>query len=201
MGRLTTLGGSAVGAVDEAGPSASAPARRAAPSLRGVIREDWRNHGRSIVHPGLHALVAYRVGHWRLTAPRWLRLPVGVFYTFVDKVVIRGVYGVEIADEAVIGRRVRIGHHQSVQIPAFCVVGDDCLIRHNVTIGFASAEAPRDAVPTIGARVEIGPGSHLLGPIAIGDDVRIGPNSIVTVDVPAGATVFAAPARVMKRTR
>ncbi|ONH27815.1 serine O-acetyltransferase [Pseudofrankia asymbiotica] len=175
------------------------PGSAAGPSLGALIREDWINHGRSFVHPGLHALVAYRVGHWRLTAPAWLRSPVGILYKLVNEIVIRGLYGVEIADEAVIGRRVRIGHHQAVQIPAFCVLGDDCLIRHNVTIGFASGTASRDAVPAIGARVEIGPGSHLLGPIEIGDDVRIGPNSIVTVDVPAGATVFAAPARVMKR--
>ncbi|OHV56455.1 MULTISPECIES: serine O-acetyltransferase [unclassified Pseudofrankia] len=181
------------------GTGAPEPGPAAGPSLGALIREDWINHGRSFVHPGLHALVAYRVGHWRLTAPVRLRSPVGIIYKLVNELVIRSLYGVEIADEAVIGRRVRIGHHQAVQIPAFCVVGDDCLIRHNVTIGFASGQAPRDAVPAIGARVEIGPGSHLLGPIAIGDDVRIGPNSIVTVDVPAGATVFAAPARVMKR--
>jgi serine O-acetyltransferase len=197
MGTQTGRGRFATATVD--GSGASEPGAAAKPSLGALIGEDWRNHGRSLVHPGLHALVVYRVGHWRLTGPAWLRSPVSIIYKLVNELVIRALYGVEIADEAVIGRRVRIGHHQAVQIPAFCVLGDDCLIRHNVTIGFASAEASRDAVPTIGARVEIGPGSHLLGPITIGDDVRIGPNSIVTVDVPAGATVFAAPARVMRR--
>ncbi|MBL7497824.1 serine acetyltransferase [Frankia sp. CNm7] len=168
-------------------------------TLGPLVREDWVNHDRSFVHPGLHALVVYRVGHWRLTAPSWLRPPVGVLYKLVNRLLIRNVYGTEISDEAAIGRRVRIGHHQAVQIPAFCAIGDDCILRHNVTIGFTSTSAPREAVPTIGARVEIGPGSHLLGPITIGDDVKIGPNSIVTMDVPAGATVFAAPARVMRR--
>jgi serine O-acetyltransferase len=150
------------------------------------------------VHPGLHALAVYRIGHWRLTAPRWLRTPVTIFYKAVESLLIRNVYGVEIGDEAVIGRRVKIGHHQCVQIPSLCVIGDDALLRHNITIGFNRSDAPRDAVPKIGRRVSVGPGSYLLGPITIGDDVTIGPACVVTVDVPAGATVFAAPARVMK---
>jgi len=198
MGKETDCGHYAAQTDGRAGPDEPTSATRGT-TLGTLIWEDWVTHGRSFVHPGLHALVVYRVGHWRLSAPAWLRRPVGIAYKIVNELLVRNVYGVEIADEAVIGRRVRMGHHQALQIPAFCVLGDDCILRHNVTIGFASTDAPREAVPVIGARVEIGPGSHLLGPITIGDEVRIGPNSIVTMDVPAGATVFAAPARVLKR--
>ena len=52
--------------------------------------------------------------------------------------------------------------------------------------------------PTIGDRVFIGTGAKLLGPITIGDDVRIGANAVVIDDVPAGATVVGAPARVVR---
>jgi serine O-acetyltransferase len=150
------------------------------------------------VHPGFHVLVVYRIGHWRLTAPWWLRLPATAWYKIANNLVIRNLYGTEIGDEAIIGRRVRIGHHQTIHIPSFCVIGDDSSIRHNVTIGFTRDGAPRDAVPKIGRRVAINPGACILGPITIGDDATIGPASIVTVNVPAGATVFAAPARIMQ---
>ncbi|WP_396230877.1 hypothetical protein [Frankia sp. EI5c] len=83
-------------------------------------------------------------------------------------------------------------------IPRHCVIGDDTIIRHGVTIGYVGMTAPPEDVPKIGARVDIAPGVHLIGPITIGDDVRIGPGSIVTTDVPAGSTVFAAPARIMR---
>jgi serine O-acetyltransferase len=152
------------------------------------------------LHPGLHALVVYRFGHWRLGKPMWLRLPVTIWYKIVNGLLIRNLYGVEIGDEAFIGRRVRLGHHQTVHIPSFCVIGDDSILRHNITIGFTKGGVPRDAVPRIGRRVSIGPGAYLLGPITVGDDAVIGPASMVTMNVPAGSTVFAAPARIMKPT-
>jgi serine O-acetyltransferase len=130
--------------------------------------------------------------------PQPLRLIVTVLYKFVNNLVIRNLYGVEIGDEAIIGRRVLIGHHQALHVPSFCVIGDDSTLRHNVTIGFTGGGVPRDAVPKIGRRVAVSPGAFLLGPITIGDDAVIGPGSIVTMNVPAGATVFAAPARIMR---
>jgi serine O-acetyltransferase len=43
----------------------------------------------------------------------------------------------------------------------------------------------------------IGAGAKVLGPIEIGDDVRIGSNSVVLKDVPAGSTVVGVPGRVV----
>ena len=43
----------------------------------------------------------------------------------------------------------------------------------------------------------IGAGAKVLGPILIGDDVRIGSNAVVLKDVPAGATVVGVPGRVV----
>ena len=54
--------------------------------------------------------------------------------------------------------------------------------------------------PTIGDRVVIGTGAKVRGPITIGDDVRIGANSVVIDDVPTGATVVGTPARVVHET-
>jgi len=44
--------------------------------------------------------------------------------------------------------------------------------------------------------VMIGAGAKLIGNITIGDDVKIGANSVVTKNIPNGATAFGIPARV-----
>ena len=51
--------------------------------------------------------------------------------------------------------------------------------------------------PTIGEGARIGTGAKILGQITIGDGVKVGANSVVLADVPDGATVVGAPARVL----
>lgn len=171
----------------------------ATPSLRELLREDVKAQGGSWVSPSLHAFVVYRIGHWALSQPQPIRTLVSVPIKLVNLLLIRNVYGTEIWPEAIIGRRVQLGHHQAVHIPSFCVIGDDTLLRHNLTIGYSRKDSPRESVPTIGRRVEIGTGATIIGPITIGDDVIIGPHALVTTDVPAGATVFSPPARILKK--
>jgi serine O-acetyltransferase len=163
-----------------------------------LVREDFERHSRSLVHPGLHALLVHRVGHWGLSQPAPVRRAVKVAHRLVNRLVIQNLYGTEIADEAVIGRRVAIGHHQAVQIPAFAVIGDDSTLRSGITMGFTNGDGRREAVPHVGRDVSIGPGAVLLGAITIGDGASIGPNAVVSTDVPAGASAFAPPARVLK---
>ena len=49
----------------------------------------------------------------------------------------------------------------------------------------------------IGNRVEIGPGVCIVGDIKVGDGAFIGPNTVVTDDVPPGATVLGNPGRLV----
>ncbi|WP_230202784.1 serine O-acetyltransferase [Parafrankia discariae] len=189
-----------------AGPAAAGPVagpavagERGGPlSLRAQLREDRDVHYGSRLHPGYQALAVHRFGRWCRERGGLVGRFGMIAFRAVNNIVIRNLHGTEISVDASIGRRVLIGHHQAVMIPRHCVIGDDTIVRHGVTIGYASTDAPPDAVPRIGARVDIAPGAHLIGPIVIGDDVKIGPGSIVTTDVPAGATVFAAPARIMR---
>ncbi len=105
-----------------------------------------------------------------------------------------------------IGRYVTIGErpffaHGEVVIDGRVVIGDDCALSPWVTIGLSGRRKfGFDARgPIIGNRVFIGTGAKVLGPITIGDDVRIGANSVVIDDVPSGATVVGAPARIVHR--
>ncbi len=166
--------------------------------LREILKEDLRRHYSSLAHPGFHVLAVYRIGQWRLGLRGPLRSAVTVFYKVVNNLVIRNLYGVELSEQARIGRRVHIGHTQTILIPPHCEIGDDCTLRHNLTIGYAGGASQPGDVAKVGARVELAPGVHLIGRITIGDDAKIGPGSIVMTDVPPGSTVFAAPARVMR---
>ncbi len=166
--------------------------------LHVLVREDFQRHGRSLVHPGMHAMLVYRVGHWGLGQRPALRLAVKIAHRLVNRLIIQNLYGMEVSDEAYLGRRVNFAHHVGVQIPAFSVIGDDSVLRHNVTLGFTGTERSRQDVPSLGRRVQVGAGAILLGRIRVGDDARIGPHALVTVDVPAGATAFSPPARILR---
>ncbi len=103
-----------------------------------------------------------------------------------------------------IGRKVEIGPglvipHGHVVIDGPVVIGNDCVINPWVTIGLSGSRRygfDRRG-PVIGDRVHVGTGAKVLGPITVGDDVRIGANAVVIDDVPAGATVVGAPARIV----
>jgi serine O-acetyltransferase len=166
--------------------------------LKELIKEDFERHYRSWGRPGLHAIVVYRIGRWARTQPQPVRLLVSLLHRVLNVTVIRNLYGTELSVDAVLGRRVLIGHHQGLQVPARCIVGDGSVLRHNVTIGFGGSDDHPDDVPHIGRNVKLGAGCVLMGPIAIGDRAKIGPNAVVQTNVPADAVVFQPPARIMK---
>jgi serine O-acetyltransferase len=50
--------------------------------------------------------------------------------------------------------------------------------------------------PKLGNAVEIGCGAAIIGGITVGDHVRIGPNAVVTTNIPGGVAVLAPDSRV-----
>jgi serine O-acetyltransferase len=96
--------------------------------------------------------------------------------------------GIEIHPGAKIGRRCFIDHGMGVVIGETCVIGDDVLIYHGVTLGAVSTEKKKRH-PIIENNVIIGAGATVLGNITIGKAAKIGAGAIVVKDVPPGATV------------
>lgn len=77
-------------------------------------------------------------------------------------------------------------------------IGDNCIIFHNVTIGGTGNHTGKRH-PTIGNNVCIGTGATLLGPINVGNNVRIGARAVIIMrDVPSNSTIIDSPARVVK---
>jgi serine acetyltransferase len=57
---------------------------------------------------------------------------------------------------------------------------------------------PRPATrPTVGDGVSIGAGAKVLGGIVLGDNCRVGANSVVLSDLPPGCLAVGVPARVI----
>ena len=56
----------------------------------------------------------------------------------------------------------------------------------------------RGGVPTIGDNVEINAGVIIIGPVHIGNYVRIGANAVVIHDIPDNCTAVGIPAKVVK---
>lgn len=140
-------------------------------------------------YPGFHAVRMHRLSHklWR----NGLRWPA----RFLSHLA-RWFTGIEIHPGARIGRRFFIDHGMGVVIGETAEIGDDCTLYHGVTLGGTSWEKGKRH-PTLGRDVVIGAGAKVLGPITIGNDSRIGSNSVVLKDVPAGATVVGIPGRVV----
>lgn len=140
-------------------------------------------------YPGVHAVLFHRVSHslW-MRGFKWLaRLLSNV---------ARLVTGIEIHPGARLGRRFFIDHGMGVVIGETAVVGDGCTLYHGVTLGGISWNKGKRH-PTLGRDVVVGAGAKVLGPIEIGDGVRIGSNSVVVKPVAAGATVVGVPGHVV----
>jgi len=159
------------------------------------ILEDFDANGRDITRCGFQAIAAYRFGVWILGLPRVVRLLLLPFYA-VMYLWVRNIYGIEISYRARIGRRFRIAHQGGIVIHPCAQIGDDCLIRHNVTIG-ATGAGPWTDAPILGNGVEVGCGATILGKIRIGDCARIGPQALVLRNVPAGGMAVSEPARIL----
>jgi len=140
-------------------------------------------------YPGVHAILAHRLSH-RLWRTGW-RFPAR-FLSFLG----RTLTNVDIHPGATIGRRFFIDHGAGVVIGETAEVGDDVTLYHGVTLGGTSWNKGKRH-PTLADGVVVGAGAKILGPISIGERVRVGANSVVVKDVPADRTVVGVPGRIV----
>jgi serine O-acetyltransferase len=144
-----------------------------------------------LLYPGVKALALYRLAHslWRAEVP---------FLPRLISEIARFLTGIEIHPGAEIGARLVIDHGMGVVIGETAVIGDDVVLYQAVTLGGVSL-AREKRHPTVGHRVVVGAGAKILGDIEIGDDCRIGANSVVLQSVPRGSTVVGIPAKTVSR--
>ena len=144
-----------------------------------------------LLYPGYHAILFHRIAHalYRINL---------YFLARLISQLARALTGIEIHPGAQIGKRLFIDHGMGVVIGETAIIGDDCLIYHQVTLGGMSAKNEKRH-PTLGNNVMVGTGAKVLGNIHIGDNVKIGANCIVIKDVEAGKTIIGVPGEILTR--
>lgn len=131
-------------------------------------------------------------------------------------------YGCEIGDGSKIGAFVeiqkgaKIGKNCKISSHTFICegveIGDEVFVGHNVSFindkfpaatnpdGSPQTEADWKCIPTkVQRRASIGTSATILCGVTIGEGAIVGAGSVVTKDVPPGATVAGVPARILRR--
>ena len=144
-------------------------------------------------YPGIWALAWYRVAHrlYKSNFKRIARMLMGIAQMLTN---------IDIHPAATIGKRVFIDHGTGVVIGETAIIEDDVLIYQGVTLGGVSL-SPGKRHPTIKKGAVIGAGAKVLGNIVIGENAKIGANSVVVKPVPDCSTAIGIPAHVIEKGR
>jgi len=142
-----------------------------------------------LTYSGLHALWFYRIAHFFFKR-KWY------FIARAISQIARFFTGIEIHPGAKIGRRFFIDHGAGVVIGETCIIGDDVTLYQGVTLGGTGKEKGKRH-PTLKNGVLVATGAKVLGSITIGDNAKIGANSVVLKDVPDDSTVVGIPGKIV----
>ena len=143
-----------------------------------------------LLYPGFHILVYHRVAHWlyehkHFFLARWVSQHG------------RHKTGIEIHPGAKIGKCLFIDHGMGIVFGETTEIGDNCTIYHGVTLGGTGKDKGKRH-PTLGDNVMVGAGAKVLGPINIGNNVKVAANAVVLKDIPDNCTAVGVPARIAR---
>ncbi len=161
--------------------------------IKAIYKNDPAAKGiQFVLYPGLHAIVMHRY----ISNPLYkIKLR---FFARLFSQISRFLTGIEIHPGATIGKGLCIDHGSAIVIGETAVIGNNCVLFHNVTLGGTGKHFGKRH-PTIGNNVLIGTGATLLGPITVGDNVKVGAEAVVIMhDIPSNCTVVGAPGKVVK---
>ncbi|MBO7156685.1 MAG: serine acetyltransferase, partial [Clostridia bacterium] len=108
------------------------------------------------------------------------------------------ITGIEIHPAATLGEGVFIDHGAGVVIGETTEIGNNVTIYQGVTLGGTGKHTGKRH-PTIGNNVMISSGAKVLGPVVIGDFVKVGAGSVVLKDVPPHSTIVGVPGRIVRQ--
>jgi serine O-acetyltransferase len=100
------------------------------------------------------------------------------------------VTGADIPINARIGGGLVLPHPNGVVVHADAVIGPNCLLFQQVTLGTRDGSQP----PELKGHVDVGAGAKILGNLTVGEHAKIGANAVVLADVPAHHVAVGIPA-------
>jgi len=140
-------------------------------------------------YPGFHALLFYRLAHFFWQSKLYF---LGRFISHLG----RFFTGIEIHPGAKIGKGFFIDHGMGVVIGETAEIGNNCTLYHGVTLG-GTSWAKEKRHPTLRDNVVIGSGAKILGPFEVGENSKVGSNSVVVKAVPPNSTVVGIPGKIV----
>ena len=138
---------------------------------------------------GFHALVTHRFAHELYKAGR------KDFALYLQSQSSR-IFSVDINPATRMGLGIMLDHGTGIVIGETAVVGDNCSILQNVTLG-GNGKETGDRHPKIGDNVLLAAGAKVLGNIRVGRCSKVAAGSVVLNDVPDNKTVAGVPARIV----
>ena len=144
-----------------------------------------------LLYSGVHAILLHRVAHELYKKERH-------FGARAISQTARFLTGIEIHPGATIGKRLVIDHGTGVVIGETAEIGDDCTIYQGVTLGGTGKDLGKRH-PTLGNGVLVGAGAKVLGPVKIGDNVKVAAGAVVLDEIPENSTAVGIPAKVVRR--
>lgn len=124
-----------------------------------------------------------RAGLWGAVMVRWAVLR-HRFWSAVS--------GADIPLTCQIGGGLLLPHPNGIVIHPDAVIGPNCLIFQQVTLGTRGA----GGVPCLGGHVDVGAGAKLLGGITVGDHCVVGANAVLFQSMPTNHLAVGVPAAV-----
>ncbi len=159
------------------------------------LLQDWKSNKRNI--KGRLILLMFRIAAIG-SKNKYLflfLLPYLIFY----RITIEWILGIELPYKTKIGKGLVIHHGQALIINDSVQIGNNCILRHCTTIGNKQIGIDQfSPSPIIGNNVDIGSNVCIIGPIKIGDNVKIGAGSVIVKDIPSNSIVVGNPARIIK---
>ena len=150
-----------------------------------------------LTYPGVKAVFFYRIANFFYLAK------FDLFARIISQAT-RFFTGVEIHPGATIGKNLFIDHGMGVVIGETSIIGNNVTIYHAVTLGGISPSIDSDSQrnekrhPTVGDDVVIGSGAQIIGPVIVGNNVRIAANAVVVNDVADNSTMVGVPAKAIR---
>ena len=144
-----------------------------------------------LLYPSFHAVINHRISNFFYRKKLF-------FLARLISQSSRFFTGIEIHPGATLGERIFFDHGMGIVIGETAVIGNDCVIFHGVTLGGVNSSKTKRH-PTLKNNVIVGTGAKILGNITIGENVKIGANSVVLKDIPDNAVAVGMPARVIKK--
>ena len=169
----------------------------------GLIRSDFKRYGKSnfstfefltifFSHPEFRFLVNHRLANAYSR-----RHPIGLMARLWYRQ-LKSRFGMQILLKVDIGKGFLLNHWGPMNIGHGIIIGENCNISQGVTIGNISRGRNKGS-PVIGDKVWIGANAVVVGKIRIGNNVLIGPSSLVNFDVPDNSVVIGNPGKVVSQ--